>query len=118
MLSTRVIDGLTIHRQPAGRAREIEVTGGTEAEQSKMRTYLEIVLTAEPATQQFRDAYKTVETLAARAKISIGLTRTDETALRLKLEAATAASLDSVREHAHHKWGHQPFSTGRGTPTR
>ena len=105
MLSTRVIDGLTIHRQSAQRPREIQLSGGTEAEQSKVRTYLEVILTSEPTTQQFRDAYTVVETLANRAKISIGLTRGDETLLRAKIEDATAASLDHVRAMARSRWG-------------
>lgn len=104
MLSTRVIDGLTIHRQSAGRTRDLELTGGTDDDRSKLRTYLEIVLTAEPATQQFRDAYKIVETLANRGSISIGLTRDDESLLRTKIDAATAATLDHVRAVARSHW--------------
>lgn len=104
MLSTRVIDGLSVYRPTETRPREIELLGGTEAERSLLRAQLDIVLTAAPTTQAFRDAYARSEILSRRARISIGLTRGDEALLRGKIAEATSASLEEVRLVAMSHW--------------
>ncbi len=104
MLSTRVIDGLTVHRAGGPFRREIQLQGGTQAERDQVRRDLEAVLTGEPHTRTFRLALGRAEMMTQRAGISIGLSRDDEALLRTKLETATDASLAEVRSTAQKTW--------------
>ena len=104
MLSTRVIDGLTVHRAGGPFRREIHLQGGTQSERDQVLRDLEAVLDGQPHTRTFRLALGRAELLTRRAGISIGLSRADEALLRGKLESATMASLAEVRSKASKTW--------------
>ncbi|MEZ0311100.1 MAG: hypothetical protein ACAI38_04970 [Myxococcota bacterium] len=104
MLSTRVIDGLTVHRAGGPFRREIHLQGGTQSERDQVLRDLEAVLDGQPHTRTFRLALGRLELMTRRGGISIGLSREDETVLRGKLESATDASLADVRSTAQKVW--------------
>jgi hypothetical protein len=104
MLSTRVIDGLTIHRAGRPFHREIQLAGGSDAEQAQVRRDLEALLTEDPSTGAFRLALGRAELVTRRTGMSIGLSREDEAVLRRKLDSATTASLEEVRSTARATW--------------
>jgi len=103
MLSTRIIDGLTVYRAGSW-YRKIELTGGSEAERAQLRRDLETILGDEPTSAAFRLALGRAELLTRRAGIVIGLTSYDEAVLRRKLATATDASLEEVRSAGQKRW--------------
>ncbi len=104
MLSTRVIDGLTVHRVGGPFMRDIQLQGGSQAERDQVMRDLEAILAGEPHTRTFRLALARAEMMTRRGGISIGLSREAEAVLRGKLEAATSASLAEVRSMAQKTW--------------
>lgn len=101
MLTTRLIDGLTVFRTDS---RDIELRGGTEAERTQVLSDLQAVLTGQPHTRTFRLALGRAELMTRRAGMVIGLSRDNEALLRGKLESATDASLAEVRSNASKTW--------------
>ncbi len=101
MLTTRLIDGLSVYRTDS---RDIELQGGSEAERAQVRADLQAVLTGQPHTRTFRLALGRAELMTRRAGMAIGLSRDAEALLRQKLESATNASLAEVRSNASKVW--------------
>ena len=105
MLSIRVIDGLSVYRPHAPlRERGVELTGGSDMQRAALRNELDVLMTAAPASPEFRVAYTRAETLARSSGIAIGLSRRDEALLRQKIETATAAHLNDTRAVAAQQW--------------